>query len=216
MMKEVYLTEKNREKKVSYWLDECRKIKSYRPFELNLKKAVLLVLDMQDYFVNEESHAFVPSSLNIISSIQEISKIFQGMGNKVIFSRHLDTENESSIMNRWWKDNIRPDNNLSKITHMLNKRDIEVIEKSHYSAFYETELETILKENDIEQIIITGVMTHLCCETTARDAFMRGFEVFFVADATATYTEKLHLGTLRAISHGFGTCISTGEIINEK
>ncbi len=216
MMKEVYLTEKNREKKVSYWLDECRKIKSYRPFELNLKKAVLLVLDMQDYFVNEESHAFVPSSVNIISSIQEISKIFQWMGNKVIFSRHLDTENESSIMNNWWKDNIRPDNDQSKITHMLNKRDIEVIEKSHYSAFYETELETILKENDIEQIIITGVMTHLCCETTARDAFMRGFEVFFVVDATATYTEELHLGTLRAISHGFGTCISTEEIINEK
>ncbi len=216
MIKEDYLTEQNREEKISCWLDECKKIKSYRPFELNLKKAALLVLDMQDYFVNEASHAFVPSSLNIISSIREISKIIQGAGNKVIFSRHLDTENESSTMNRWWKDNIRLDNNLSKITHMLNKQAIEVIEKSHYSAFYETDLETILKENDIEQVIITGVMTHLCCETTARDAFMRGFEVFFVVNATATYTEELHLGTLRAISHGFGTCISTGEIINEK
>ena len=201
---------------MSYWLDECRKIISYRPFELNLKKAVLLVLDMQEYFVNEESHAFVPSSVNIISSIQEISKIIQGMGNKVIFSKHIDTENESSTMNRWWKDNIRPDNDQSKITHKLNKQAVEIIEKSQYSAFYETELETILKKYKIEQVIITGVMTHLCCETTARDAFMRGFEVFFVADATATYTEELHLGTLRAISHGFGTCISTGEIINEK
>lgn len=216
MMKEVYLTEQNREEKVKFWLDECNKIKKYRPFELNLKKAALLVLDMQDYFLNEESHAFVPSSLNIISSIQEISKIVQGMGNKVIFSRHLDTENESSIMNRWWKDNIMPDNNLSRISHLLNKQAIEIVEKNQYSAFYETGLEAILKENDIEQVIITGVMTHLCCETTARDAFMRGFEVFFVADATATYTEELHLGTLRAISHGFGTCISTEEIINEK
>ena len=216
MMKEVYLTEQNREEKVYYWLDECKKIKAHRPFELNLKKAALLVLDMQDYFVNEESHAFVPSSINIIPSIQEISKIIQEMGNKVIFSRHLDTNNESNTMNRWWKDNIKPDNNLSKISHLLNKRSIEIIEKSQYSAFYETELETILKDNDIEQVIITGVMTHLCCETTARDAFMRGFEVFFVIDATATYTEELHIGTLRAISHGFGTCISTGEIINEK
>ncbi|MHA1551860.1 MAG: isochorismatase family cysteine hydrolase, partial [Candidatus Heimdallarchaeaceae archaeon] len=160
MMKEVYLTEKNREEKVSYWLDECRKIKLYRPFKLNLKKAVLLVLDMQDYFVNEESHAFVPSSVNIISSIQEISKIIQGMGSKVIFSKHIDTENESSTMNRWWKDNIRPDNDQSKITHKLNKQAVEIIEKSQYSAFYETELETILKKYKIEQVIITGVMTH--------------------------------------------------------
>ncbi len=216
MMKEDYLTEQNREEKISYWLDECKKIKSYRPFELNLKKAALLVLDMQNYFLNEESHAFVPSSLNIISSIQEISKTFQGMGNKVIFSRHLDAENESSTMNRWWKNSIRPDNDLSKISHILNKQAIEIIEKEQYSAFYETELEAILKDNDIEQVIITGVMTHLCCETTARDAFMRGFEVFFVVDATATYTEELHIGALRAISHGFGTCISTEEIINEE
>ncbi len=216
MMKEIYLTEQNREEKVNYWLDECKKIKTYRPFKLNLKKAALLVLDMQDYFVNEESHAFVPSSINTIAPIQEISKIIQKLGNKIIFSRHLDTENESSTMNRWWKDNIKPENNLSKIAHLLNTQAIEIIEKSQYSAFYETKLEAILKDNDIEQVIITGVMTHLCCETTARDAFMRGFEVFFVVDATATYTEELHIGALRAISHGFGTCVSTEEIINEK
>ncbi|MCK4895596.1 MAG: cysteine hydrolase, partial [Candidatus Heimdallarchaeota archaeon] len=177
MMKEVYLTEQNREEKVSYWLDECKKNKSYRPFELNLKKAALLVLDMQDYFVNEESHAFVPSSVNIISSIQEITKIIQGMGNKVIFSRHLDTENESSTMNRWWKNTIKPDNNISEISHLLNKQAVEIIEKSQYSAFYETELEAILNDNDIEQVIITGVMTHLCCETTARSAFVNGYNV---------------------------------------
>ncbi|MBY9000698.1 MAG: isochorismatase family protein [Candidatus Heimdallarchaeota archaeon] len=216
MLKEVYLTEQNRVEKVKYWLDECKKVKTHRPYELNLKKAALLILDMQDYFIDKKSHAFVPSSLNIISQIQEIAKIFRRMGSKVLFSMHIDTDDEDSTMNRWWKGSIKPNSDLSKITHSLNKQTIEVIEKSQYSAFYETELEAILKENDVEQVIITGVMTHLCCETTARDAFMRGFEVFFVVDATATYTEELHLGTLRAISHGFGTCISTGEIINEE
>jgi len=215
-MKNLYLTKQNKEEKVKYWLDECKKVKSHRPFELDLKKAALLVLDMQDYFIKEKSHAFVPSSVNIITSIIEIAKIIRGMGNKIIFTRHLDSENKESSMNRWWKDNIKPDNDLSKISHQLNKQAIDVIEKNQYSAFYNTDLETILTINDIEQVIITGVMTHLCCETTARDAFMRGFEVFFVVDATATYTEELHLGTLRAISHGFGTCISSEEIINEK
>ena len=57
-------------------------------------------------------------------------------------------------------------------------------------------------------------MTHLCCETTARDAFMNNFEVFFVVDGTATYTEDLHVGTIRAISHGFGMCVSSEEILS--
>jgi nicotinamidase-related amidase len=57
-------------------------------------------------------------------------------------------------------------------------------------------------------------MTDLCCETTARDAFMRGFKVYFVADATATATEERHLATLRAISTGFGEVISSRELLS--
>ena len=216
MLKEVYLTEQNRVEKVKYWLDECKKVKTHRPYELNLKKAAFLILDMQDYFIDKKSHAFVPSSLNIISPIQEIAKIFRRMGGKVLFSMHIDTDDEDSTMNRWWKGSIKPENDLSKITHHLKKHAVEIIEKNQYSAFYQTDLENILKENNIEQVVITGLMTHLCCETTARNAFMRGFEVFFVVDATATYTEELHLGTLRAISHGYGVCLSTEEIINER
>ena len=59
-------------------------------------------------------------------------------------------------------------------------------------------------------------MTHLCCETTARDAFMRGYQVFFLMDATATYTEALHFGSLRSITHGFGICTTTERIMSKK
>jgi len=59
---------------------------------------------------------------------------------------------------------------------------------------YGTGLDELLKSRVIEEIIITGVMTYCCCETTARDAFMRDYRVFFVSDATATVNEELHLG----------------------
>jgi nicotinamidase-related amidase len=55
-------------------------------------------------------------------------------------------------------------------------------------------------------------MTDLCCETTAREAFMRGFKVYFIADGTATATEDRHIGTLRSISNGFGEVISSTEL----
>jgi isochorismate hydrolase len=57
-------------------------------------------------------------------------------------------------------------------------------------------------------------MTHLCCETTARSAFVRGFEVFFTIDGTATYNQGFHLGTLVNLSHGFATPVLASEILS--
>ncbi|MES0360330.1 MAG: isochorismatase family protein, partial [Anaerolineales bacterium] len=59
----------------------------------------------------------------------------------------------------------------------------------------------------------SGVMTHLCCETTARSAFVRGFEVFFVIDGTATYNEDYHMATLLNLAHGFTTPVLTKEVL---
>ncbi len=62
---------------------------------------------------------------------------------------------------------------------------------------FKTDLDNILKENQIKDVIIVGVMTNCCGETTARDAFMYGYKVFFISDATATANEDLHLWALK-------------------
>jgi len=85
----------------------------------------------------------------------------------------------------------------------FNIPQAELIIKSQYDAFYDTNLHEILRKNNIEQVIITGVMTHLCCETTARSAFIRGYNVFFPIDGTATYNEDFHNATLTNLAHGF-------------
>ena len=79
----------------------------------------------------------------------------------------------------------------------------EVINKHTYDAFYDTDLENILRKMNVNTVIITGVMTHLCCETTARSAFVRGFNVIFPLDGTITQNSKQHECTLRALSHSF-------------
>uniref|UniRef100_A0A0E0KT03 Isochorismatase-like domain-containing protein n=1 Tax=Oryza punctata TaxID=4537 RepID=A0A0E0KT03_ORYPU len=78
-----------------------------------------------------------------------------------------------------------------------------VVEKRTYSGFAGTRLEEALRRMGVEEVIVTGVMTNLCCETTARDAFVRGFRVFFSADATATASQGLQEATLANMAYGF-------------
>ena len=78
-----------------------------------------------------------------------------------------------------------------------------VVGKNTYSAFRNTRLEEQLREMGVEEVIVTGVMTNLCCETTAREAFVRGFRVFFSTDATATSDLELHEATLKNLAYGF-------------
>jgi nicotinamidase-related amidase len=73
----------------------------------------------------------------------------------------------------------------------------------------------VLQANKIEDVIIVGVMTNCCCETTAREAFMYGYRVFFISDATSTINEDLHLAALKNVSFGFACVQDTKNIISD-
>ncbi len=216
MQKELYLTEDNQHQKITSWMKECKLMRKYVAYELDSSKAALLVLDMQNFFLDENNHAFIPTAKNIIPNIQKLIKYFDKKSRPIIFTQHIDTEGPKEMMTKWWRDSIVAGSEDSNIIPQLFTNLGEMVTKSRYSAFEKTDLESKLREKGVEQLIITGIMSHLCCETTARDAFMKDFEVFFVADANATYTEELHIGTLKAISHGFGTCIPTEGIVNDR
>ncbi len=102
---------------------------------------------------------------------------------------------------------------LSQIIPEFDLSQSVVIEKSQYDAFYQTRLEEILQQKGVRQLVICGVMTHLCCETTARSAFTRGFEVFFTIDGTATQNEAFHRATLLNLAHGFAVPVLVEEVI---
>jgi isochorismate hydrolase len=116
-------------------------------------------------------------------------------------------------MLRWWRDLILAENPSSAITPALDTHGHAALIKNQYDAFHQTQLETQLHQQNITQIVISGVMTHLCCETTARSAFMRGFDVFFMVDGTATYNENFHQATLLNLAHGFATLLLTRQVL---
>jgi nicotinamidase-related amidase len=84
--------------------------------------------------------------------------------------------------------------------------------KHRYSAFYNTDLETVLRGLKVDQLVIGGIMTNMCCESTARDAYFRDLRVFFLADGTGSINEEMHLASLLNLAFGFAWVTDTDTI----
>ena len=121
----------------------------------------------------------------------------------VIFTRHSNTKENARMMEKWWRRLISPHSHLWQIHKEFNLDGCILVEKNQYDAFYRTNLEKILEHHRVETVIISGVMTNLCCETTVRSAFVRGFQPYIPIDLTSTLNEILHLNTIINLAHGF-------------
>jgi isochorismate hydrolase len=178
-----------------------------------LKRSALLIIDMQKYFLERSSHAYVPSAPAIIPKIIRLIEAYSKNGLPIIFTRHINSRKNAGMMARWWRHLLQEKNLLSELIGDLNPSLGIVIKKSQYDAFHITRLESLLKKKKIRQLVICGVTTNLCCESTARSAFVRGFEVFFITDGTATYNKRLHQASLMNLRYGFANLVTTKEMI---
>jgi isochorismate hydrolase len=91
----------------------------------------------------------------------------------------------------------------------------KVIHKSTYDAFQGTELQDELISRNINTVVVTGTMTNLCCETTARSAFCKNFDVLFVGDATSTCSDEMHHSSLINLSFGFARVVGTRQLLKQ-
>lgn len=83
-----------------------------------------------------------------------------------------------------------------------------VVSKHRYSAFHNTDLDLILRSHGVRTVVLTGVLTNVCVETTAREAFVRDYYVVLVEDGTASCQPEDHAMTLRNIERFFGVVSS--------
>jgi len=89
----------------------------------------------------------------------------------------------------------------------------QVVTKRRYSGFFQTDLEMLLRQQQVDTVAIAGVSTNVCVESTARDAVFRDFRLIVVSDATAATDPELHEGALRAIRYAFGSTPTSAELI---
>jgi isochorismate hydrolase len=171
------------------------------------EKAALLVIDVQEYFRTMVE----PIAENLLALIE----MGREKGVKIFFTRHghSNPDKDGGMLGKWWGDLIEYGTPGWELIGELNPSEKEpVIDKNRYSAFFNTDLGNRLRSLGIEDLIICGVMTNCCCETTARDAFVRDYRVFFAGDATATANRELHLASLKNLAFGFAYIVDTEEI----
>lgn len=211
MSKTAYVTPGSLPRKVTSWK---RQIAGYErhPYAIRPDRTALLVIDMQSYFTSPDSHAFLPASGAIIPQIARLVSMFRKDGMPVIFTRHVDLEGRGGLMGVWWKAPIRAGDPMSRLDPRVDAEGCRIIRKHRYSAFAGTRLASMLRRENVDTVAISGVMTHLCCETTAREAFMRDIQVAFLMDGTATQDEALHVSSLRTLADGFAEVMTCREL----
>jgi isochorismate hydrolase len=165
-------------------------------------QTALLIIDMQNQFHGlwdglenqQDLHAFT----DLIHTARDT-------GCFILLTQHghRNPEQDGGVLHQWWSSSICIGTREHEfIDGFVPLETDTVLPKTRYSAFHGTDLERLLRSKSIDRVIIGGVMTNLCCETTARDAFCRDFSVVFLADGTATVTETMHRSSL--LNLGFG------------
>jgi len=128
-MKEAYFTPENIDEKAREWLRELARFRERHVPDFHPESSALLVIDMQRYFIDEDSHAYVPSVAAIVPRLRDLLNSFIANGLPVIFTRHIDIDGEENTMIKWWDGAIKEDDEKSGLIPDLLHPDAIVIRK---------------------------------------------------------------------------------------
>lgn len=212
-----YLSVQNLEPKSARWMESVSRYQKGSQ-RLNPDRCALVVIDMQEFFLNPRSPAYLPPARAIASNAMRLLTAFRKSKRPVLYTVHAyeDPSSEGGLTVRRWKKTCLAGTPEAGIFSALRPGPGErVFRKTRYSAFSNPEFERFLREQGIEELVLAGVMTHLCVESTAREAFSKDFQTTVLADAAACPEEDLHLGSLRNLACGFSRVIKTSELLAE-
>jgi nicotinamidase-related amidase len=187
-------------------------------------RCVLLVIDMQDEFVKPHwTPDWVPEATRQVPKIKRLLEHCREKQIPVIFTvyskthNYLDRPKTGSAMPGRYSELVIDRSSFyveGSVWHELAPNEDEiVIHKPSYGAFYDTPLETILKNLGKDTVIICGTLTNYCCGLTARQAYERSFKVVFGSDVTSTDDPDMQEPELKVLRKGFALVASADEII---
>jgi nicotinamidase-related amidase len=177
----------------------------------------LINVDIQNCFI-EGYPISAPDGLVVLERINRLAAACRKAGIQVIHASIVVRPDGSNLgvlgeFSQPVKDGILNKGSESAALHkglVIDPRDI-LLDKPRFGAFHGTDLELILRSRNIDTLIISGVATNICCETTAREAAVRDFKVFFLSDGTATAP----MGNLSAEELQNATCTTLGFLFAE-
>ena len=163
--------------------------------KIDSKRTAVIVIDMQNDFVTEGYPLYTPMANKTIPKMAKFLDACRKRGIMVIYSAHVHRTSgaDFGIYDKLWKccadrTGLIENTPGAEIPAEIAPKGDEILIKKHrYSVFYDTDLDTILRNYKIETTVIVGVATDVCCFSTARDAMFYGYDVAFLSDLTGTF-----------------------------
>jgi len=200
-------------------------------YDLQHRQAALLVIDVQGEYFDEDGPAYVEHARDIVDNVNRLVDLFRIEGLPIVFVKHMHRADGSDAGRM--ADFTASDEEDSFIegtprVELIPELHVEpqdvVVVKRRFSAFLGTDLEAVLHTARTRAVVVCGLMTSFCCETTARDAHGRDYEVLFAADAVegpdladAYGREVPHdlvlANTVTALGAGFAEIVSTADVV---
>lgn len=192
-------------------------------------RTALVVVDMQHAFVAPGAPAEVPAARGIVPNINRLARALRAAGGRVAWVRtHVHAEDPgggwpvffgeifSAELSRGYLAALARGSEGHRQWHALEPAPEDMqVEKTRFSAFLPgaCDLAERLSALRIDTVVIAGTLTNVCCESSARDAMMRGFRVLMASDANATRSDDEHVASLVAIHQVFGDVRTTDDIL---
>ncbi len=195
--------------------------------KVDRKNATLLVVDMQNDFCHRDgslakrgkdmtaTHQMMPRLKRLISEArqakvpvifirQTLSELTTSQAGREMRLKRMSGGGELPLQEGSWG---------AEFFEVAPEPGECVVTKHRYSAFAGTSLDLILRSMGIKTLIMTGVATNVCVETTARDGYMEGYYIVFLGDCAATHSIEEQEATLRNIEGYFGVVNTAEEVI---
>ena len=207
------------------------------PIDIDLGRTALIVIDMQYHDAHAEqgvvaaleklypgSTAYYAERLStVVPAIRRLLDHARAKDLEVIHvvvgSSHRDLRDFNKRMRHWildlqersgMADFYWTESPTYRILEKLTPADGEtVFQKRSFGAFNSTNFENLLREMEIDTLLVTGCVTNYCVETTVRDAADRGFAVAVIDEAVAGFSQESHDATLASLRGGFAAVIPT-------
>lgn len=188
-------------------------------------KTALIIIDMQNGFCHEDGFMNKigldwTTSRDAIGPVKRLADAARAADLPVFYTRYtLNPDySDAGLMLELFpeiaeaKGMVRDTWDAEIVDELAPKAGDRVVDKTRYSAFYDTDLEQQLRELKTEALIVCGVTTNVCVESTVRDAFFRDIRVIVPSDATAAVTPELHEGALEDFRYSFGPVVTVAEL----
>ena len=196
--------------------------------DLDPAKTALVVVDMQNAFMLPGvAHALCPMAEKIVPNINRLAQAVRETGGSVVW---IKTTYTPETLRDWstYYELSSPEQGARRAQALaagskghelwaeLDARDGDLtVEKKRFSAFIQgsSNLAEVLRERGIDTVLITGTVTGVCCESTARDAMMCNFKTIMITDGNAAMTDEDHNASLAGFYLTFGDVMPTDKAI---